>query len=162
MENTIYERLTGKNARKLFGFEIHSSGSHRSTPFTIDAWVQHVNESVVKYSDPAELLEIGVATLNAFLQTNVTGPPLTWDPIKLLVPSALLEEAHMTPEGLRRDLVSRLSIDGEAIYHLTPYVELFYVAKNILNPRLVERLPIARLASETIIRDFSYPSTSHI
>lgn len=78
------------------------------------------------------LYEIGIAALNAFLQSNVTGPPLGWDPAELLFLPGITQD----PGKLRRtrqNIIQELSVDGEAVYHLTPNIELFCLAKCILS-----------------------------
>lgn len=72
---------------------------------------------------------IANAALQAFLQANVTGPPL---------PSAFYNVLWPDPvSGVsRRDaqlrLVHSLSVDGVAAYRLTPHIELFCLADTIL------------------------------
>ena len=83
-----------------------------------------------------ELRLIGVAALQAFLQSNVTGPPLQWNPARVIFPKNLQEK----PENVRRvqrSLVASLTVDGEAAYQLTPHVELFCLAKIVLNHPLL-------------------------
>ena len=78
-----------------------------------------------------ELLAIGLAALYAFLQSNVTGPVLPWKVSDI--------SAHSVPGGgatnsedSQRQIIAKLSVDGEAIYQLAPQVELFYLAKCVL------------------------------
>ncbi|KAK2745658.1 hypothetical protein FQN57_003554 [Myotisia sp. PD_48] len=82
----------------------------------------------------SRLLHIGHAALSAFLQANVTGPPLPFQSDEVVFPKSLRKSEN--PESTRklRDAIIRdLSVDGEAVYKLTPNVELFAVAKAILN-----------------------------
>ena len=80
----------------------------------------------------ASLFTIGVAALNAFLQSNVTGPPLSWASTGVILPHVLQENpGHL--ENLKRQLILSLSVDGETVYQLTPRVELFCLAKCLLN-----------------------------
>ncbi|KAE8372187.1 hypothetical protein BDV26DRAFT_274643 [Aspergillus bertholletiae] len=79
----------------------------------------------------SQLLHIGLAALFGFLQSNVTGPPLSFNPAELIIPSVLQTD----PAGLRAiraHIIRDLSVDGEAAYRLTPNVELFAIAKAIL------------------------------
>ena len=99
------------------------------------------------WSSSREIVSIGDAALNAFLQANVTGPPLEWD-VKQIVPSnALLPLLDGPEEEEHSLLIAWLSVDGEAVYQLMPNVELFVYAKVLLNaPELqgVEGLQRAR------------------
>ncbi|KAB8076758.1 hypothetical protein BDV29DRAFT_77460 [Aspergillus leporis] len=79
----------------------------------------------------SQLLHIGLAALFSFLQSNVTGPPLTFNPAEVIVPSALRNDTA-TLKAVRAHIIRDLSVDGEAAYKLTPNVELFAVAKAIL------------------------------
>ncbi|KAE8354123.1 hypothetical protein BDV28DRAFT_131780 [Aspergillus coremiiformis] len=79
----------------------------------------------------SQLLHIGLAALFSFLQSNVTGPPLNFNPAELIIPSALRADAT-TLKAVRAHIIRDLSVDGEAAYKLTPNVELFAVAKAIL------------------------------
>lgn len=79
-----------------------------------------------------DLFSIGVAALNSFLQCNVTGPPLTWISQQVILPQALQTNPNLLKE-LRHSLILTLCSDGETVYHLTPKVELFHLAKTLLN-----------------------------
>ncbi|KAL2364302.1 hypothetical protein RJZ56_002733 [Blastomyces dermatitidis] len=87
----------------------------------------------------SQLLHIGVAALFAFLQANVTGPPLPFRSSDLLIPKFLMDtsdagsNAPQILQSLRETMVRSLTVDGEAAYKLTPNVELFCLAKAILN-----------------------------
>ena len=79
-----------------------------------------------------DLFSIGVAALNSFLQCNVTGPPLAWISHQVILPQALQSNPKRLEE-LRHSLILSLSTDGETVYHLIPKVELFCLAKTLLN-----------------------------
>ncbi|OOF94867.1 hypothetical protein ASPCADRAFT_208525 [Aspergillus carbonarius ITEM 5010] len=79
----------------------------------------------------SQLLYIGLAALFAFLQSNVTGPPLEFSPADVIIPAALRPDAA-TLRAVRARVIRDLSVDGEAAYKLTPNVELFAVAKALL------------------------------
>ncbi|KAL6231924.1 hypothetical protein BDW75DRAFT_30796 [Aspergillus navahoensis] len=79
----------------------------------------------------SQLLHIGLSALFAFLQSNVTGPPLQFKSADVIVPEALRSNPA-TLRALRDKVIRDLSVDGEAAYKLTPCVELFAVAKAIL------------------------------
>ena len=91
-----------------------------------------------------ELLKLGTAALNAFLQANVTGPVL---------PSGLVGEIERRFEkiwselggrpsgldGLRKACLEILEVDGVAPYAYIPYLELFGLARYIINIVLPEK-----------------------
>jgi tetratricopeptide (TPR) repeat protein len=79
------------------------------------------------------ILLIGIAALHAFLQSNVTGPPLPF-----LVPEAVFPRAASVGE-IRRQCLASLTVEGVAPYELIPDVELFCLAKGIFNnPNLTD------------------------
>lgn len=91
-------------------------------------------------------LSLATAAFNCFLQANVTGPPLSYNPADGILPSSLFEGTNTTIERLQMRLVLGLSVDGEAVYRLIPHIELFCLAKCILNhPLMTQDLPL-RLA----------------
>ncbi|KKZ62290.1 hypothetical protein EMCG_00459 [[Emmonsia] crescens] len=116
----------------------------------IDFLVENI-DAVLRAGDVADapfmrsqLLHIGVAALSAFLQSNVTGPPLPFRSSDLLIPDFLINTSDggsgmaQTLQSLRETMVRGLTVDGEAAYKLTPNVEMFCLAKAILNhPALV-------------------------
>ncbi|KAI9777169.1 MAG: hypothetical protein M1839_009012 [Geoglossum umbratile] len=70
---------------------------------------------------------MGIAALHAFLQSNVTGPPLSFPATEAVFPQAA------NVEGIRRQCLASLTVEGVAPYELIPDVELFCLAKAILN-----------------------------
>ncbi|KAL8782354.1 MAG: hypothetical protein Q9195_009652 [Heterodermia aff. obscurata] len=79
-----------------------------------------------------DLFLIGCAALLAFLQANVTGPPLPWNPASTFFSESTRDE--LAPgRKIHAQLIASLSVDGEAAYKLMPYVELFCLAKHLLN-----------------------------
>lgn len=80
----------------------------------------------------ASFFSIGVAALNAFLQSNVTGPPLPWVSTDVILLRVLHDNLGQL-ENVQRQFISSLSVDGETVYQLTPRVELFCLAKCLLN-----------------------------
>ncbi|RAK75011.1 tetratricopeptide repeat protein [Aspergillus fijiensis CBS 313.89] len=128
-------------AREVFGHNAEESALDRIakgevsyTSFLVEK-VQAVSQSPVEglTSDQqcSQLLHIALAALFAFLQSNVTGPPLTYSPADTIIPAALRPDA-VTLRAVRAHVIRNLSVDGEAAYKLTPNVELFAVAKAIL------------------------------
>lgn len=94
-----------------------------------------------------------VAALYAFLQTNVTGPPLPFKSAEILLPKGVASNATALSR-LRADLVASLSADGVAAYKLTPNVELLCLAETILVcppiQKNVEHSAWARLRANSI------------
>jgi tetratricopeptide (TPR) repeat protein len=74
----------------------------------------------------AKVLIIGLASFDAFLQANVTGPPF---------PQASLLMNDVTSSGEmklhRQKCILSLSVDGLAVYQYIPHVELFTFARSI-------------------------------
>ena len=85
-----------------------------------------------------DLFLAGCAALQAFLQSNVTGPPLPWLPSTTIIPQKLCDD-FKSKADFTRQLISSLSVDGETAYALTPNVELFCLAKCLLNhPAIID------------------------
>jgi tetratricopeptide (TPR) repeat protein len=72
-----------------------------------------------------------IAALYAFLQSNVTGPPLPFTSAEILLPKDITSSTT-TLSKLRAGLVASLNTDGVAAYSLTPNVELLCLAETIL------------------------------
>ncbi|ORY07377.1 hypothetical protein BCR34DRAFT_626443 [Clohesyomyces aquaticus] len=77
------------------------------------------------------LFLVAVACLYAFIQSSVTGPPLTFTPSEVLLPRHI-SSSKSALASLRGQLISSLSTDGVAAYRLTPNVELLCLAETIL------------------------------
>ncbi|KAL4803187.1 hypothetical protein BDV18DRAFT_44455 [Aspergillus unguis] len=110
-----------------------SNGSITYTQFVSErtkAVVSSPIDGLSPEQQKSQLLHIGLAALFAFLQTNVTGPPLEFKSSDVILPSAL--RSNSSTRALRDKVIRDLSVDGEAAYKLTPCVELFAVAKAIL------------------------------
>ena len=93
-----------------------------------------------------DLFSLASAAFDSFLQANVTGPAVSYNPTDGILPSSLFERTNTSIENIQRRLISSLSIDGEAVYQLIPHIELFCLAKCILNhPSMTQNLSL-RLA----------------
>ena len=89
---------------------------------------------------------IGYAALLAFLQSNVTGPPLHYNPAELLLPSNVAEDDRKL-QSLRASLLETLGMDGIAAYRLTRNVELLCLADAIFTcPPILKYIKPARWA----------------
>ena len=111
--------------------------------------LEHLLEQQPQVASTSQLLfSLASATFDCFLQANVTGPPLPFDPADAILPSSLFEGTNYTVELVQRRLIASLSVDGEAVYRLIPHVELFCLANCILNHPLMTQdlqLKLARL-----------------
>lgn len=72
----------------------------------------------------APSLQDGLAAFNAFLQANVTGPVLTRDQTNLTVPYLGSPEFDL---GIRS-----LDVDGVGVYPFIPHVDLFCLARHVV------------------------------
>ena len=154
LENGDFLRiLTAQRAQTLLGHD--ARGQTGNVPCRDENWLEAVSKrlqhtvsetsKIDSTTTNEALLTIGIAAFNAFLQANVTGPPLDWDPANVVVPTYFREDIKDF-QTLRTQLLAELSVDGETVYPLTPHVELFSLAKTILNHgSLVEQNDRARL-----------------
>ncbi|KAF2245549.1 TPR-like protein [Trematosphaeria pertusa] len=74
---------------------------------------------------------VAVAALYAFLQANVTGPPLPFKSADVLLPRDVASKVPALSK-LRAELVASMGADGIAAYKLTPNIELLCLAESIL------------------------------
>ncbi|KAI4090266.1 MAG: hypothetical protein L6R37_007912 [Teloschistes peruensis] len=123
-------------------FEFHAEGDRVESRILEVGWTQRLDERLRLWLQPEHgetfrtqrenLYEVGTAALNSFLQSSVTGPPLAWDSADRLFPRGIATDAAKL-NGVRRRLKQDLCIDGENVYQLIPNVELFCLAKYLLN-----------------------------
>ncbi|KAH9889749.1 hypothetical protein F4778DRAFT_390577 [Xylariomycetidae sp. FL2044] len=100
-----------------------------------------VEENSPRAHDQKEVLRVGLASLGAFLQSNVTGPVLErTGPAEAAFLSAFEHVKSTSPEvpetqppldSLRRECLRSLDIDGVSAYPYIPHIELFCLAKFI-------------------------------
>lgn len=89
---------------------------------------------------------IGYAALLAFLQSNITGPPLPFNSAKTLLPENVSSDSKAV-RNIRRSLLANLALDGIAAYRSTPNVELLCLADAIFtNPAVLKNVTTARWA----------------
>ena len=139
MDQELLKECSGGIARSMLG---HQNDSSRMSSTTLDScdggWVQYlINRIDIIVEDPQNALEtrsiifrLGRVALDAFLQANVTGPPFAWDSTTLF-PEDVVKRAELG--RFKKNLVSSLSVDGEAVYQLMPHVEIFCLARCLLN-----------------------------
>ncbi|EED15591.1 TPR domain protein [Talaromyces stipitatus ATCC 10500] len=116
--------------------EALSEGKTSYTNYVAEKVRKHVAESASKDANAqhellSQILHIGFAALFCFLQSNVTGPPLEFNSAVVVFGETVAGDKG-TLNTVRRKMLRDLSIDGEAVYPLTPNIELFCVAKAIL------------------------------
>lgn len=139
MDQELLNECSGDIARSVLGFQNDPS---RMSSVTLDScdggWMQYLTKRLdVIVQDSQNALEIktilfrlGRVALDAFLQANVTGPTVAWESTTLF-PEDVSKKSEL--ERLKKRLVSSLSIDGEAVYQLMPHVEIFCLARCLLN-----------------------------
>lgn len=109
--------------------------------------IQHLLEREIQAADIEHvILSLATVAFNCFLQANVTGPPLSYDPTAGILPSSLFEGTNTIIERLQSRLIASLSVDGEAVYRLIPHIELFCLARCILNHPYMTQNTSLRLA----------------
>lgn len=121
-------------AKTVFGHGSDSLSRVTTGEISYTTFVTQETRSISEGLTPeqrSQLLHIGLAGLFGFLQSNVTGPPLAFDPAEVVLPSALRSDKAAL-SAVRAQVIRELSADGEAAYKLTPNVELFAVAKALL------------------------------
>lgn len=129
-------------AKKLLGHDASDSGAIAKiakedasyTTFIADqarAALKTSPEGLTTEQTQSQILHIGLAALFAFLQSNVTGPPLEFSSSDTVFPAALRTDIA-TVRAVRNKIIREWSVDGEAAYKLTPNPELFSVAKALL------------------------------
>ena len=155
MASDLSEILKGGQMRLLLD---ESYGEPEAEAITLPAcegdWSQFLIQRIHRLlqqqppssSTEYDLFSLAHVAFDSFLQANVTGPPLSYNPADGILPSSLFERTNTSVEQLQRQLISSLSIDGEAVYPLIPHIELFCLAKCIFNhPSMTQDLSL-RLA----------------
>lgn len=74
---------------------------------------------------------VAIAALYAFTQSTVTGPPLPFKSVEVILPKDVSGDAKALSKT-RAGLIASLSADGVAAYKLTPNIELLCLADTIL------------------------------
>lgn len=155
MASDLSESLKSVHVRSLLDQNYRKAGLETITLHACDGnWsqflarrIQHLLEQQPQAADTGhDFLSLATVSFDSFLQANVTGPPLSYNPAEMILSSSLVEGANITVERIQRQLVSGLSVDGEAVYRLIPHVELFSLAKCILNHRSMTQDLSLRLA----------------
>jgi tetratricopeptide (TPR) repeat protein len=123
--------LSGAQAQDLFKQFLNRLSDQKESGDHAKSWTSKENDSL----GSAQALLTGLASFNAFLQANVTGPPLSRDSLLF---GSVVEPREV--EERRKQCVSNLTIDGLSVYQYIPHVELFTFARAIFTeyfPRVV-------------------------
>lgn len=140
-DGNFFSVLSSSLAKRLLGHDDDGLKKDSSWQNIGNDWSEFISRRashLIEFSNGSvqslekDLFSIGVAALNSFLQCNVTGPPPAWISHQVILPQALQTNSNQLRE-LRNSLILSLSTDGETVYHLTPKVELFCLAKTLLN-----------------------------
>ncbi|ERF74186.1 hypothetical protein EPUS_03376 [Endocarpon pusillum Z07020] len=122
---SFLEILKDPFSQKIFGYEaaledrlLFTTGFAARLAFLIRNPANHLS-----------LLKLGYTSLEAFLQSNVTGPPLDFEPKDVVFP----QNYQSSVADLRKQMFASLSVEGEAVYPLIPDIELFWVGKTIVS-----------------------------
>nr|POE94516.1 tpr repeat-containing protein c19b12.01 [Quercus suber] len=151
LENGEYEALLqSPEAQALFGhaagedlqsIKLEESGSWNNFIFrrlsaSLNDRSQSINQIII--------FCIGYAALLAFIQSNVTGPPLPFSSAKAVFPQAVVQDSQRT-QSLRTALIASLNQDGIAAYRLIPNVELLCIAEAVMTcPPIIKNVAAAR------------------
>ena len=139
MDQELLKECSGQIPRSILG---HQNDPIRLSSVTVDScdgdWTQYLTNRInVIVQDSENALEIrsgvfrlGRVALDAFLQANVTGPPFAWESTTLF-PEDVVKKSELG--RFKKHLVSSLSVDGEAVYQLMLHVEIFCLARCLLN-----------------------------
>ncbi|KAJ8660512.1 hypothetical protein O0I10_003558 [Lichtheimia ornata] len=76
------------------------------------------------------ILATGIAALNAFVQTNWTGPLLDWSVSQVVLSSDVADK--QVDDRIHQHCLGVLSVDSEPVYHLTERLGLLLIARELL------------------------------
>ena len=153
LERGGYEGLLrSSEAQALFGHDISSKTSTvqlEEFPTWSDLIFHRLGILLADRTKPEKqgiVFCIGYAALLAFLQSNITGPPLSFNAAELLFESGIASNPEKLRQ-VRQALLESLSIDGIAAYKLTPNIELLCLADVIFTcPPILKNLKATRWA----------------
>jgi tetratricopeptide (TPR) repeat protein len=154
LEDGQYDKiLTHDLARSLFSKETAASGIESIKKHAV--WTEYIKDELRRLQEDqqteasttaSELFIVGLASLFAFVQSNVTGPPLLFSPAKTLLPNGA------DYKDTKQHMLDSLTIDGESVYKLTPNIELFCLAKTIFeDAKIYSQVEAARWAHLRIL-----------
>ena len=118
----------------------------RRTFYTIESSPTLDHAPDLSESLSQQLFIVALAALYAFLQANVTGPPLGWHFIEAHVTTPK-EATSLEPndrleiiKNIRQELIASLSQDGISAYPLAPRIELLWLANSVLHDARLDDL----------------------
>ena len=140
VDGEFYKTLTSSRAKAILLFGDSATGRFESLESTwFQRIVDRINDQLGDSESSSEtltvkqeLLGIGIAALNTFLQSNVTGPPLDHDLAEVIISAAFNKAEVGQLREFRKHLIRSLTVDGESAYSLTPHVQFFCLSKAIL------------------------------
>lgn len=136
MGSSFLEILQDPLTRKLLGHEVGLEED--ALPFALGVTTR-LEFLLRNPSVHGSFGKIGYSALEAFLQSNCTGPSLDFDSAEIVIPR-LYKRDDGTLLELQKQLLLSLTVDGITAYDLTPNVELFWLAKLIMsNGSLAEK-----------------------
>lgn len=116
-----------------------------------DAILELLPTKLAERLDTADVLQVGIAALDAFLQANVTGPVLPEDSVQA-VERRFVTSWSETSKGqgqdiaaVRRASLKYLETDGVAPYAHIPHLELFGLARFVVTQVLRDAADIVQL-----------------
>jgi hypothetical protein len=132
MDHSLLDTLRAPFSRRIFGHEGEAQKDHSRFVPDLETRLEFLLRNP---ANQLSLFDLGYAALEAFLQSNATGPPLDFDPKHVIFPDSY----QASVPKIRKEMSAALSIQGQAIYSLVPDVELFWTARSILTkPGLCE------------------------
>jgi len=148
LEKGDYESiLKSTEAKDLLQNET-SIQNHSEKPWN-DAVFQRLGSLLSDRSTPETQVIyfcVGYAALLAFLQSNVTGPPLPFNSATTVFPEDVASDQKVI-RTTRKSLLSGLALDGIAAYRLTPNIELLCLADAVFtSPAILKNITVARWA----------------
>jgi tetratricopeptide (TPR) repeat protein len=114
--------LQGPRSQELFKQLLRRLSTEDDEKLSKNPWDYGKSDDI----SSIHVLLTGLAALSAFLQANVTGPPL---PAQSLLFSQVTEFAEMA--SARKSCLKSLEVDGLSVYQHIPHVELFCLARAI-------------------------------
>lgn len=125
MGHSFLEILHDPLTRQLIGYDDQNWKSPKDFITSVHARLEDILQDPAKH---LSILKMGYSALEAFLQSNCTGPPLDFDAQEIVIPPGL--SAHAA--AVRSELSKSLDVDGSAVYSLIPNIELFWLARACL------------------------------
>ncbi|KAI1801792.1 hypothetical protein F4811DRAFT_532782 [Daldinia bambusicola] len=137
--SSFLEPFNNESAQSLiaqFVQHIVAQSSDKQAKLDFDA------ETWLESHDAVETIRLGLASLDAFLQANVTGPVLEgFSKVETIFISAFDKEKSVdtapSATSFRRLCLSWLDVDGVSPYHYIPHIELFCLSRFIFTTGLV-------------------------